>query len=313
MTKKRFTKSSKFSSRESCSNAGSFATIYQEVNISPIVKQIIKAYLRTLIKLTMKIRLPLLLCISVLSLLVTSSCVSRKKMAYFQNMEELDAAIDASQTSLEIQPNDLLTITVSAANIEAVQPFNLPVTSAPRIGDPGSVSGNMQLQSYLVDSDGNIEFPVLGTVHVAGLTRQQLVEKLKEMISKYVQNPIVNIKIINFQVTVLGEVARPGTFTVPDERISLSKALGLAGDLTIYGRRDNVLIIRETGDKEQYAYVDLTDSDLLNSPYYYLHQNDVVIVEPNSAQMQGASYNRNASVYISIASVLISLIVVIAR
>ena len=259
----------------------------------------------------MKNNLPLPLIGFLLSLLVTSSCVSRKEMAYFQNMEELDSAIDASKTSLEIQPNDLLTITVSAANIEAVQPFNLPVTSAPSLA--GGMSGRVELQTYLVDSDGNIEFPVLGTVHVAGLTRQQLVEKLKEMISKYVQNPIVNIKIINFQVTVLGEVTRPGTFTVPDERISLSKALGLAGDLTIYGRRDNVLIIRETGDEEQYAYVDLTDSDLLNSPYYYLHQNDVVIVEPNSAQLQGASYNRNASVYISIASVLISLIVVIAR
>ena len=257
----------------------------------------------------MKLRFLLLYLLGILFL--TGSCVSRKEMAYFQNMEDLNSAIDASKTNLEIQPNDLLTITVSAANIEAVQPFNLPVTSAPSLA--GGTSGRVELQTYLVDSDGNIEFPVLGTVHVAGLTRQQLVEKLKEMISKYVQNPIVNIKIINFQVTVLGEVTRPGTFTVPDERISLAKALGLAGDLTIYGRRDNVLIIRETGDEEQYAYVDLTDSELLNSPYYYLHQNDVVIVEPNYAQLQGASYNRNASVYISIASVLISLIVVIAR
>ena len=259
----------------------------------------------------MNFRLPLPLFVGILALLVASSCVSRKEIAYFQNMSELDAAIDASKTNLEIQPNDLLTITVSAANIEAVQPFNLPVTSAPSLA--GGMTGRVELQSYLVDSDGNIEFPVLGTVHVGGLTRQQLTEKLKNEISRYVQNPIVNIKIINFQVTVLGEVNRPGTFTVPDERISLSKALGLAGDLTIYGRRDNVLIIRETGEKEQYAYVDLTDSELLNSPYYYLQQNDVVYVEPNSAQMQGASYNRNASVYISIASVLISLIVVIAR
>lgn len=234
-------------------------------------------------------------------------------MAYFQNMEELKSAVDESKTELEIQPNDLLTITVSAANIEAVQPFNLPVTSAPRVGEPGSVSGNMQLQSYLVDSDGNIEFPVLGTVHVAGLTRQQLTEKLKKQIAAYVQDPIVNIKLINFQVTVLGEVNRPGTYTVPDERLSLTKALGLAGDLTIYGRRDNVMILRETGDTKEYKYVDLTQSDFLTSPYYYLQQNDVVYVEPNSAQMQGASYNRNASVYISIASVLISLIIVIIR
>ncbi|MFD0976367.1 polysaccharide biosynthesis/export family protein [Salinimicrobium gaetbulicola] len=254
---------------------------------------------------------PLLL--GILSILLTTSCVSRKKIAYFQNMEELEMHADAAEADLKIKTNDLLTITVSAANMEAVQPFNLPITAAPRIGDPGSVSGNMQLQSYLVDSDGNIEFPVLGTVHVAGLTRQGLVEKLKKEISVYVQDPIVNIKLINFQVTILGEVNRPGTYTVPDERLSLTKALGLAGDLTIYGRRDNVMILRETGDTKEYKTVDLTTSDFLNSPYYYLQQNDVVYVEPNSAQMQGASYNRNASVYISIASVLISLIIVIIR
>ena len=247
-----------------------------------------------------------------LSLLLTTSCVSRKKIAYFQDLPELQAEVDLAKSSLEIQPNDLLTITVSAANIEAVQPFNLPLTSAPNLAG-GGVGGRMELQSYLVDSDGNIEFPVLGTVHVAGLTRQELVEKLKEEISEYVQNPIVNIKIVNFQVTVLGEVVRPGTFTVPDERISLPKALGLAGDLSIYGQRDNVLVMREAGGKTEYAYIDLTSSDFINSPYYYLQQNDVIYVEPNSAQRQGASYNRNASVYISIASVLISLIVVIFR
>ena len=247
-----------------------------------------------------------------LSLLLTTSCVSRKKIAYFQDLPELKAEVDLAKSNLEIQPNDLLTITVSAANMEAVQPFNLPLTSAPSLAGAG-VGGRMELQSYLVDSDGNIEFPVLGTVQVAGLTRQELVEKLKEEISQYVQNPIVNIKIVNFQVTILGEVIRPGTFTVPDERISLPKALGLAGDLTIYGQRENVLVMRETGGKTAYTYIDLTSSDFINSPYYYLQQNDVIYVEPNKAQRQGASYNRNASVYISIASVLISLIVVIFR
>lgn len=250
--------------------------------------------------------------LAVLSLLLTTSCVSRKNIAYFQDLPELQAEVDLAKSNLKIQTNDLLTITVSASNIEAVQPFNLPLTSAPSLAG-GGVGGRMELQSYLVDSDGNIEFPVLGTVHVAGLTRQELVEKLKEEISKYVQNPIVNIKIVNFQVTVLGEVVRPGTFTVPDERISLPKALGLAGDLTIYGQRNNVLVMRETGGKTEYKYIDLTSSDFINSSYYYLQQNDVIYVEPNSAQRQGASYNRNASVYISIASVLISLIVVIAR
>lgn len=246
-------------------------------------------------------------------MVLVSSCVSRKEIAYFQNMDAMEAEVDSAKASLEIQPNDMLTITVSAANIEAVQPFNLPVTSAPRLGGGSAVGGSMELQSYLVDSDGNIEFPVLGTVPVAGKTRQELVRQLKAEISSFVQNPIVNIKITNFQVTVLGEVNQPGTFTVPDERLSLSKALGMAGDLTIYGRRDNVMVLRETGDRKEYKYLDLSQSDLLNSPYYYLQQNDVVYVEPNAAQRQGASYNRNSSVYISIASVLISLIIVIIR
>ncbi|MFD2516570.1 polysaccharide biosynthesis/export family protein [Salinimicrobium flavum] len=261
----------------------------------------------------MNFRISISIITTLLFILVFTSCVSRKEIAYFQDMPQLQSQLEEAKTNLKIRHNDLLTITVSAANLEAVQPFNLPVTSAPRVGEPGSVSGNMQLQSYLVDSDGNIEFPLLGTVHVAGLTRQELVEKFKKEISVYVQDPIVNIKIVNFQVTILGEVNRPGTFTVPDERLSLSKALGLAGDLTIYGRRDNVMILRETGGIKEYKYVDLTKSEFLNSPYYYLQQNDVVYVEPNSAQMQGASYNRNASVYISIASVLISLIIVIIR
>lgn len=243
-----------------------------------------------------------------------SSCVSRKEIAYLQDLPQLEEAIAASKDAVRIQPNDLLQITVSAANVEAVQPFNLPVTSAPRLGqDSRSITGNMQLQAYLVDSDGNIEFPVLGTTHVADMTRQELIRYLKKEISAYVQDPIVNINLTNFQITVLGEVNQPGTFNVPDERISLTKAIGLAGDLTIYGRRDNVMVLRETGETMTYGMVDLRDSDFLESPYYYLQQNDVVVVEPNKAQIQGAAYNRNAAVYVSLASVIISVISVIIR
>lgn len=258
----------------------------------------------------MKLYLPLL---GILALLLTSSCVSGKKITYYQNMEALNKEAAAAEKGLEIKPNDLLVISVAAENIEAVQPFNLPVVGLPSTGDATRVSGQPQLQTYLVDSEGNIAFPVLGNLNVEGLTRQQLSRMLEENIAKYVQKPIVNIRIANFQVTVLGEVNRPGTFNVPDEYLSLNKALGLAGDLTIYGKRDNILIIRETDERKIYEYVDLTDSGLLNSPFYYLQQNDVVYVEPNAAQKQASTYNRNASVYISIASVLVSLIVLIAR
>lgn len=252
----------------------------------------------------------------VFSLLI-SSCVSRKEIVYFQGLDETEAKIDSNQEKgLEIKPNDLLTISVSAPEQEAALPFNLPVIGVPQSGaELGglTVNGRQQLQTYLVDSDGNIEFPILGTVEVAGLNRQQLSGKLKNKISDYVQDPIVNVRIVNFQVSVLGEVARPGTFDIRDEYLSLPKALGLAGDLTIYGRRDNVLVMREENGKKVHAYLDLTDPTVINSPFYYLQQNDVVYVEPNGAQRQSASYNRNAGVYISIASVLISLIVLITK
>jgi len=256
-----------------------------------------------------KVFLALLFAISI------SSCVSRKDIAYFQGLDKIENQAVALQNGLEIKPNDLLTISVSAYNMEAAQPFNLPVIGATGGGlDAGlRVSGTPQLQPYLVDSDGNIEFPQLGTVKVIGMNRQQLASKLKISISEYVKDPIVNVRIVNFQVSVLGEVNRPGTFSVQDEYLSLPKALGLAGDMSIYGERQNVLVMREENGIKKHAYLDLTDANIINSPYYYLKQNDVIYVEPNGAQIQSASYNRNAGVYISIASVLISLIVLIAK
>lgn len=251
-----------------------------------------------------------------LCFLLVSSCVSRKEIAYFQNLDKLEDRIEENhQNSLKIKPNDLLTINVSAPEQEAAMPFNLPVVGMPQngINESLDVNGRQQMQTYLVDSEGDIEFPILGTVHAEGLLRQDLASKLKKQISEYVQEPIVNIRIVNFQVSILGEVNMPGTFDVRDEYLSLPKALGLAGDMSIYGRRDNVLVMRESEGKKSHAYLDLTDANVVNSPYYYLQQNDVVYVEPNGAQRQSASYNRNAGVYISIASVLISLIVLITK
>ncbi len=237
-----------------------------------------------------------------------SSCVSKKEITYFQGLDNVQQQLASSKISLEIKPNDLLTISVSAYNMEAAMPFNLPA-----VGVAGGGGINAQLQPFLVDNDGNIEFPQLGSIKVSGLNSQKLAEKLKLQISEYVQDPIVIVRIVNFQVSVLGEVNRPGTFSVPDEYLSLPKALGLAGDMSIYGQRTNVLVMREENGTKTHEYLDLTDANVINSPFYYLKQNDVVYVEPNGAQKQAANYNRNASVYISVASVLISLIVLIAR
>lgn len=247
-----------------------------------------------------------------LVVMLTASCANGKKIPYFQGLDQITQQADVSKNNLNIKPNDMLTISVSAYNMEAALPFNLPV-----VGSTGSnmlaASGAAQMQPYLVDSEGNIEFPQLGTVNVSGLNRRSLADKLKQEISAYVKDPIVNVRIVNFQVSVLGEVNRPGTFTIQDEYLSLPKALGLAGDMSIYGLRDNVLVMREENGKKIHAYLDLSDANVVNSPFYYLQQNDVVYVEPNNAQKQGAAYNRNASVYISIASVLISLAILITR
>src|SRR5690606_13848156 len=162
-----------------------------------------------------------------------------------------------------------------------------------------SANGGMKLQTYLIDYDGNIEFPVLGTIHIAGMTRTEATQMLKEKISEYAKDPIVNIRLVNFTVTILGEVARPGTFTIQDERITLTEALGMANDLTIFGKRDNVLLIREVDGQKKFAKIDLTSVNAVNSPLYYLQQNDVIVVEPNNARIRSSTFNQNNGVLIS--------------
>ncbi len=262
--------------------------------------------LKFIIKKPIRKLLSMLLMISVLA-----SCVSKKEILYLQDIETIASNQEALYSTPVVQPNDILLINVTAFDMEAVAPFNLimPARTAQELTNPAT----RDLQGYLVSLEGTIEFPVLGTLEVGGLNRKELIEKMKNEISVYVKNPIVNITISNYKVTVLGEVMRPGTFNIPDERITLLEALGKAGDLTIYGKRDNIIILREQNGVKSHSIIDITKSNFLNSPYYFLKQNDVVYVQPNSAQIGGAAYNRNSSVYISIASVLISLIVLISR
>ena len=248
-----------------------------------------------------------------------ASCVSRKDTTYFYEPDELvsPATIEINQQFkkyLTVQPNDELTITVSAIEQEAAIPFNPPIVGSGNVsGGSVSVSGGNQLQTYLVDQEGNIEFPVLGTVKVAGLTRIELAQKLKDLITPYLNNPIVSVKLSNFQVSVLGAVNKPGTYTVSNEYLTIPKALGLAGDMTIAGRRDNVLIMREERGKITKAYLDLTSNATIDSDFYYLKQNDIIYVELNDSQRQAGSLNPNSGLFISVASVLISLVVLFIR
>ena len=214
-----------------------------------------------------------------------------------------------SGNNLEIQPDDVLTIRVSAPEQEAALPFNLTKS----IASQDRIMGEVELETYLVSNEGTISFPVIGIIEVQGFTNIELAQKIRKEIAGYVKDPIVNVRILNFQVSVLGEVNSPGTFFIEDDHVSLSKALAMAGDLTIFGKRDNILIMGEEGDKRTYAYLDLTDASVVNSPHYYLKQNDVVYVEPRGTKRQSAGSTGLAATYLSLASVLASLVILFTK
>lgn len=245
-----------------------------------------------------------------LNFLFATSCVPRKDMVYFQNIEQLRERGDRRESNnLEIQPDDVLTIRVSAPEQEAAIPFNLTKSMASQM----NMTGNPELETYLVSNDGTIEFPVIGTVEVKGYTNHELAEKIKLLLTEYVKDPIVNVRILNFQISVLGEVNRPGTYSIEDDHISLTKALSMAGDLTINGKRRNILVMGEEDGVKTYAYLDLTDVNVVNSPHYNLRQNDVIYVEPRAKKLHAAGSTGIASTYLSLASVIASLVILLTK
>ena len=254
----------------------------------------------------MKIRTLLLIALSAFTV---ASCTSTKKIAYFQGVDDKTIADQARYYQVRIMPNDNLHITVSSINPEAVKIFNSLNTEI----STNINSESLNIMGYIVDNDGNINFPVLGTIHLGGLTKAEAIDLLKDKISEYVIDPTVNIRFINYKVTVLGEVARPGTYTIKDERITLPEALGLAGDMTIYGKRDNVLVYREVDGKQTFQRIDMTSPDVFTSEYFYLHQNDVVYVQLNRAKSGSSAYNQNLSLGVSMVSLLVTLITVLTR
>ncbi|MDN3619161.1 polysaccharide biosynthesis/export family protein [Polaribacter undariae] len=239
-----------------------------------------------------------------------SSCVSNKDIAYFQ-YDEIEQANVSNKFETIFKPDDLLQITISSDNIEATLPFNLPAVT---FGTTGTATGTPKQQTYLIDSRGEIDFPVLGKLKLGGVSREAALELLKEKLSPdYVTNPTINIKIANFKVTVYGDVKNPGTFTIPNERVSILDAIGLAGDLNISGKRDNVLVIREENNKKMKYRVNLLSNKTLSSPVFYLQQNDVVYVEHNKARIQSASANSNTTLFISVTSLIITLVSILTR
>lgn len=250
------------------------------------------------------------LCTLLIGILL-SSCVSKKSIVYFQN-DEINQNEVTNDFVTIFKPDDLLQITISAEDIESVQPFNLPVTNFSSVS--GSAFGQPLQQNYLIDSEGYIDFPILGKLKLGGQDREKVINMFKNKLDPdYVKNPTINIFISNFKITVSGDVTRPGTYTIPNERVTIIEALGLAGDLNISAQRDNIKVIREEKGKKNIYVVDLKSNKLFTSPVYYLQQNDLVYVEPNYAKSQSAAFNQNTGLFVSIGSILISLFAVLSR
>jgi polysaccharide export outer membrane protein len=213
-------------------------------------------------------------------MLLFFSCTPKKNILYYQNIDTM-VSEKLNSYEIRIQPDDLLTINVSAEDPTITAPFNLNPVNV--VGGGSQVSGNKSnVSNYLVDADGYIDFPELGKVKLSGMTRSEVLNFLKKRISAYIKNPIITVRIENFKVAVQGEVNGPGIFTVNSDRITLIEALTMAGDLKLTANRKNILVIREIDGAKSYFRVDVTQSDFINSPYYYMAQNDVIYVEPKN-------------------------------
>jgi polysaccharide export outer membrane protein len=231
------------------------------------------------------------------------SCGSKEDVVYFQGVDSVGSSRPIVNYVPVIRPDDMLTITVSALDLDAVRPFNLQSVA---FTDQDGQSGRTALQTYLVDPNGNINFPVLGSLKLAGLNRNKATTLVTDLLKEYIKNPMVNIRTVNFKVTVLGEVNRPGSYTIQNERITILEAIGLAGDMRIQAERKNVLVVREDNGKKTYHRVNMTSEEVFNSPVYYLTQNDVIYVEPNSSRVKSSTVGPNVGATLSVITTLIT-------
>ncbi len=253
-----------------------------------------------------------------LSVLMLASCGQVKNIAYFQDKaldhpEEID-----KHGGIVIQPKDMISIVVSSRNPELSTMFNLPVVSYQAGSEIVTSGGQQRLLGYVVDNDGYIDFPVLGTMKVAGMTRWELSEYIKDTLLKkgYLNDAVVTVEFMNFKVSVLGEVNNPGTYTIEGDKVTVLQALSLAGDLTIFGKRENVTVIREQDGERVFYNVDLCSVDMFSSPAYNLQQNDIVYVEPSEVKARQSTLDdkglRMTSIVISSGSLLVSVATLLA-
>ena len=230
-----------------------------------------------------------------------TGCGSSKGFTYVENIDSISLAASRGLFDARIMPKDELTITVNTTNPEASAPFNL------QSGDKGSTA----FKGYLVDNSGFINFPVVGKVHVVGLTKTECEDLIKSKIQPYLartENPVVSVRMSSYHITVLGEVGKPGVIPVSTEKISVLEAIAQAGDLGVYGKRNNILLIREDARGEKHAVrMNLNDANIINSPYYYLQQNDVLYVQPNSVKAKTSSIGSSTTIWFSFIGIVTSV------
>lgn len=245
--------------------------------------------------------------------LALASCASQKRALYFQDLGKVLPEV-SEEYQIRLRPLDRLTVLVNSQRPELAAPFNTSSSFNSLSGTPidgtsmaSNTSGNMQVRT--IDAEGWLEMPIIGKVYCQGKTRSELSEEIAQMIvaGGHLSDPTVNIEFADMAVTVLGEVARPGRYNILTDRISLLDALSMAGDLTVFGQRHDVTIIREENGKRTYGVVDLRSQDIFLSPYFYLQQNDVIYVKPNKYKAQTGEYNQNRSFYISLVSAAVSV------
>ncbi len=241
--------------------------------------------------------------------LLSSSCVPSKDILYLQGSQNSEN--NSSNYEPLIQKDDLLFINISSSQAEAVAPFNLDSQSKDITSSTSGFSN--QKQTYLVDNNGNIEFPIIGTLNAAGYSVNEFRDFLKNKLKNFVSDAVINIRIVNFKVTVTGEVGQPGVVSTNSQRFTLFDAIAMSGDLTLYGRRDNILIVRDFQGIKTYNRVDITKADFVNSPFYYLDQNDLIYVEPKKTKINSTAIGTNIPFIVSVVGLLITTTLIVTK
>ncbi|MBX3242550.1 MAG: polysaccharide biosynthesis/export family protein [Chitinophagaceae bacterium] len=245
------------------------------------------------------------------------SCKTPKQVQYFRGSIDTASLSKINIPEPAIQTGDIIGITVFSDNTAATAPFNQQAINEqdPTLPAVSSIAPTPVMPQYLVDADGNIQVYTLGLLHVEGLTRAQLSVLLKEKLSAYLKNPYCVIRFLNYKFTILGEVTRQGVYSIPGETMNILQALGMAGDLTMYGLKDSILVMREYGGQRSFGYLDVSDPNVINSPFYYLKQNDVVMVRANPKKPVASDQStmRALTITATIASILVSISLIVSR